>query len=156
MYSSSSIPRICNCQNQLAHYGWDGIPHEDLPDLCKRTMGTVIGNTPISEKNDKKFTFGNDSANLDTSPTKSDPEWEQVILRQAGRNRPKDLVKAVEIMDEGGVGGLTHTKGCKCMMSDKGDIITWTGKKSKKGTDFRINLHVGKKRSMVKISVKIT
>ncbi|KAF8805831.1 hypothetical protein BYT27DRAFT_7212677 [Phlegmacium glaucopus] len=37
-----------------------------------------------------------------------------------------------------------------------GDIITWTGKKSKKGTDFHINLHVGKKRSMVKISVKIT
>ncbi|KAF8804332.1 hypothetical protein BYT27DRAFT_7213967 [Phlegmacium glaucopus] len=141
---------------QLAHYSWDGIPHEDLPDLCKQTMGTVIGNMPISEKNDKKFTFGNDSANLDTSPTKSDPEWEQVILRRADHNQPKDLVKAVEIMDEGDVGGLTHTKGRKCTMSDKGDIITWTGKKSKKGTDFHINLHVGKKRSTVKISVKIT
>jgi len=36
---------------------------------------------------------------------------DKVILRWVGCNQPKNLVKAVEIVDEGDVGGLTHTKG---------------------------------------------
>ena len=45
VYSSSPEPTMCDCQNQLVHFGWDGIPHENLPDLCKQTMGmrTEVG-----------------------------------------------------------------------------------------------------------------
>ena len=38
MYSSSPEPKISDCQNQLGHFDWDGILHENLPDLCKQTM----------------------------------------------------------------------------------------------------------------------
>ena len=41
-------------------------------------------------------------------------------------------------MDKGDAGGLTHTKGRKCTMSDRGDIITWTGKKNKVSVPIRI------------------
>ena len=60
-----------------------------------------------------------------------------VILRQAHCNQPKDLVKAVKIMDEGNAGGLTHTKGCKCTMSDREGTITLTSKKSKVSVPIR-------------------
>jgi hypothetical protein len=36
---TSSEPEMCDCQNQLGHWDWNGVPHEDLPELCKRTMG---------------------------------------------------------------------------------------------------------------------
>jgi hypothetical protein len=83
-------------------------------------------------------------------------------------NRKVDIV-----VDKGDAGDLTRTKGGKRKMSDRGKADTWTRKKSKvsflmriiasltidisvKGMDFRIKLHVGKKRSTVKISVKIS
>ena len=48
MYSSSPEPKICDCQNQLGHYDWDGIPHENLLDLCKQTM--AIGTEDIKNR----------------------------------------------------------------------------------------------------------
>ena len=71
-----------------------------------------------------------------------------------------------------GVGDLTHTKGHKRKMEDAESADTWTNKKNKvkffdkkiasltiyifiKGTDFCIKFQVGKKRSTVKITVKI-
>lgn len=69
---------------------------------------------------------------------------------------------------------LIRPKGGKRRMSDREDGDTWTSKKNKvsvpmrmidsltvhifvkKGTDIHIKIHAGKKRPMVKISVKIT
>jgi hypothetical protein len=53
MYGSSPEPTICDCHNQLGHFDWNGIPHENLPNLCKQTMGIRVENTPISPKNGK-------------------------------------------------------------------------------------------------------
>ena len=30
-----SEPEMCYCENQLAHYDWAGVIHEDLPELCR-------------------------------------------------------------------------------------------------------------------------
>jgi len=59
--SPISEPTMCDCQNQLGHYDWSGAPLDDLPELCRKTMG-------LAPQNDK------DEAN--TSVTESDPEWE--------------------------------------------------------------------------------
>jgi len=51
---SSPEPAMCDCQNQLAHYDWNGVPQTDLQDLCKRTMGIPligIGNVAESHEN---------------------------------------------------------------------------------------------------------
>lgn len=42
---------VCDCQNQLAHWNWNGVPHEDLPELCKRSMGIPLNDVPISQEN---------------------------------------------------------------------------------------------------------
>jgi hypothetical protein len=44
--SFESQPEMCDCQNQLGHWDWNGVPHEDLPELCKRSMG----NAPTSHR----------------------------------------------------------------------------------------------------------
>src|SRR5258705_8356736 len=33
---SSPVRSVCSCQNQLAHYGWDGIPYQYLRPRCRR------------------------------------------------------------------------------------------------------------------------
>jgi hypothetical protein len=43
IYGSSPGPKTCDCQNQLGHFDWNGIPLEDLPDLCKQTIWTENG-----------------------------------------------------------------------------------------------------------------
>jgi hypothetical protein len=87
-----------------------------------------------------------------------------------GTNREVGIV-----VDKGDAEDLTRTISCKHRMSGKENADTWTSRKSKvsffqmrmlasltvhifvkKGMDFRIKFHVGKKRSMVKISVNIT
>ena len=57
---------MCDCQSQLKHYDWNGVPRKDLPDLCKRTMGT--GN--------------NEDALVTESDSKSDPEWKHCKTNQ--------------------------------------------------------------------------
>jgi hypothetical protein len=53
MYAPSSEPTTCDCENQLGHFDWNGLPLENLPDLCKQTMGIRAGNMPISPRNGK-------------------------------------------------------------------------------------------------------
>jgi len=58
---------MCDCQNQLAHWGWDGILHHDLPTKCKESMGVPPArNTPSPREKEEDG----------TSATESDPEWE--------------------------------------------------------------------------------
>ena len=40
-------PTMCSCQNQLAHWDWNGIVHKDLLELCKK----FFGDAPTSQKN---------------------------------------------------------------------------------------------------------
>lgn len=44
IYSSSPEPTHCDCQNQLGHWDWNGTIREDLPELCKKTMGITPEN----------------------------------------------------------------------------------------------------------------
>jgi hypothetical protein len=79
------------------------------------------------------------------------------------------LTDTDKVVEKGDGGDRTRTKGRK----HRENADTWTRKKSKvsfrmrivasltvhifvKGIDFRIKFHAGKKRSTVKISVKIT
>ena len=48
--SYETQPKMCNCQNQLGHWDWNGVPHKDLPELCKRSMGINIDNAPTSHR----------------------------------------------------------------------------------------------------------
>jgi hypothetical protein len=48
-YSTETEPEMCDCQNQLGHWDWSGVPHENLPELCKRSMGINIDNAPKSQ-----------------------------------------------------------------------------------------------------------
>jgi hypothetical protein len=52
MYTSST-ETMCDCQNQLGHFDWNGVVREDLPALCRRTMGIKAGDTTISSNNCK-------------------------------------------------------------------------------------------------------
>jgi hypothetical protein len=45
MYASENESTMCDCQNQLGHYDFNGNRREDLPRLCRRTMGIKDGNT---------------------------------------------------------------------------------------------------------------
>ena len=38
-FLSTTLPTMCLCENQLAHYNWDGRIHPDLPSPCKRVVG---------------------------------------------------------------------------------------------------------------------
>ena len=38
-FLSTTLPMMCLCENQLAHYNWDGRIHPDLPLPCKRVVG---------------------------------------------------------------------------------------------------------------------
>ena len=44
-------PEMCCCENQLGHWDWSGVPHEDLPELCKQYMDitSVIESDPDQE-----------------------------------------------------------------------------------------------------------
>ena len=48
--NSQPVPTVCDCQNQLGHYDWNGDLHKDLPDLCKKTIGL---SAEESQKNGK-------------------------------------------------------------------------------------------------------
>lgn len=63
IYGSSPEPTMCDCQNQLGHFDWNGVPRENLPDLCMRTMGITAENRPISLKMGKQI-----SNNLHSDP----------------------------------------------------------------------------------------
>jgi hypothetical protein len=49
---------LCDCANQLAHVDWNGVPHKNLPDLCKRSMGIAIEDTTTSQENGKQMSNG--------------------------------------------------------------------------------------------------
>lgn len=60
VYNSSDLddsdytePSMCDCQNQLAHYDFNGIVREDLTDLCRRTLGPNPRNLQESSNNGK-------------------------------------------------------------------------------------------------------
>ena len=46
-------PAICDCHNQLGHYDWSGNQLENLPELCRRTLGIGVRaeHTSISPNN---------------------------------------------------------------------------------------------------------
>jgi len=50
-FGISQEPTTCDCQNQRAHWDWNGVVHADLPELCRRTMG--IGPVSGSQKNSR-------------------------------------------------------------------------------------------------------
>ena len=54
-YSSSSEFQICDCQSQLGHFDWNGNPHENLPDLCKQTMGIRAENIKNGKQKSNNF-----------------------------------------------------------------------------------------------------
>ena len=58
---------MCDCQSQLKHYDWNGNPHKDLRDACKRSMGIPVNiedGSPIEDAPPVE----------DASATESDPE----------------------------------------------------------------------------------
>ena len=79
---------MCSCQNQLGHWDWNGVPHKDLLELCKKTM--AMGEDALTSQKDGENMFqfsprqelrnledGSDNgANGDTSATESDREWD--------------------------------------------------------------------------------
>jgi len=85
---SSPEPTMCSCQNQLGHWDWNGVPHKDLLELCKKTM--AMGEDALTSQKDGENMFqfsprqelrnledGSDNgANGDTSATESDREWD--------------------------------------------------------------------------------
>lgn len=84
-YSSETEPEMCDCQNQLGHWDWSGVPRKNLPELCKRSMGINIDNAPTSQIKGEWIsnglhgrnwhTSGKDDSDGDTSVTESDHEW---------------------------------------------------------------------------------
>ena len=48
--SFDSQPQCCDCQNQPVHWDWNMVPHENLPELCKQSMGITIDNAPTSDR----------------------------------------------------------------------------------------------------------
>ena len=42
--SLHSTMSICSCENQLAYWDWNSVPHPNLPERCKRTLD--IGGQP--------------------------------------------------------------------------------------------------------------
>lgn len=49
---------MCDCQNQLGHWDWNGVPHEDLPELCKRSMDIYIDDAPASHRKGELISDG--------------------------------------------------------------------------------------------------
>jgi hypothetical protein len=37
--SQVESPRVCRCENQLAHWDWAGRLHSDLPEWCRPAVG---------------------------------------------------------------------------------------------------------------------
>jgi hypothetical protein len=126
---TSPEPEMCDCQNQLGHFDWSGNPHENLPELCRRTLG--IGADPDYEWKQGK---------VPNCMYKLMLKSVVVILRRASRSQPKDLNARVEgpilieaaeadtAADKGDAGDLTRMKGRKRRISNED---TWTSKKSK-------------------------
>jgi hypothetical protein len=56
--SFKTQPEMCDCQNQLGHWDWNGVPHEKLPELCKRSMGINIDNAPTSHRKGELISGG--------------------------------------------------------------------------------------------------
>lgn len=124
---SSPEPTTCDCQSQLKHYDWNGVPRKDLPDLCKRTMGT--GN--------------NEDAPVTESSSESDPEWEHCKTnrflmyksshgvtvkikrakrkgaKNAGGNQENTNTKRGDIVDTGAEDPPCTRRDLKRKMSDK-------------------------------------
>lgn len=68
----SPEPLFCDCQNQLAHWDWNSVPHKDLRDACKRSMGIPL--EPTSGNDVNKADENVDS--LTESDSEWDPQWE--------------------------------------------------------------------------------
>ena len=58
---------MCDCQNQLTRWDWSERPHNDLPELCKKSMELPPrASTPIPREQEDN----------ESSATESDTEWE--------------------------------------------------------------------------------
>jgi hypothetical protein len=51
--SEESLTIPCVCENQLAHYDWNGDPHMDLPEQCRLTIRNFMPSQDESEKDSK-------------------------------------------------------------------------------------------------------
>ena len=39
--NDTSSPKMYSCENQLAHWDWNRVPHKNLPELCIVLQGPV-------------------------------------------------------------------------------------------------------------------
>lgn len=47
--SPMSSPRVCRCQNQLAHWDWAGRLHPNLPECCRPANGKGPGDVAVDD-----------------------------------------------------------------------------------------------------------
>ena len=52
---SSPGPRVCQCENQLAHWDWAGRPHPDLPECCRPAVANRYATMVHIPANDSKI-----------------------------------------------------------------------------------------------------
>ena len=71
-FNDISSPEMCDCQNQLGHWDWNGVPHQKLPDSCKRSMGINIDNAPTSDRKGELISDGLRGRNWHTWKVDSD------------------------------------------------------------------------------------
>lgn len=62
---NSPEPSMCDCGNQLAHWDWNGVPHDDLPTKCKNSIGILLWSKKTSHHEEEG----------DKSAIECDPEW---------------------------------------------------------------------------------
>ena len=46
---SSPGPRVCQCENQLAHWDWAGRLHPNLPECCRPANGKGPGDVAVDD-----------------------------------------------------------------------------------------------------------
>jgi hypothetical protein len=56
--SFETQPEMCDHHNQLGHWDWNGVQHENLPELCKRSIGINNDNEPTSHRKGELISDG--------------------------------------------------------------------------------------------------
>ncbi|KAF8805281.1 hypothetical protein BYT27DRAFT_7258386 [Phlegmacium glaucopus] len=91
-----SSPTKCQCENQLAHWDWDGRPYPNLPEPCQRQAIENDASVPIQMASQVAGKDGSvlvtttsteDSDDYEKVTTRSDIDSGEVITRRAKRAR---------------------------------------------------------------------
>jgi hypothetical protein len=59
---TSSFAEMCDCEDQREHWKSIGVPLENLPEICKRSMA-ILDNVPTSEIKGKLTSDGSQGSN---------------------------------------------------------------------------------------------